>query len=423
MNTQRAHLEYSIVSPALADQYLRIRAATEALCEPLAIEDHVVQSIPEASPVKWHLAHTTWFFETFILGAMLPDYRPYRPEYAQLFNSYYQAVGPVMNRADRGRHSRPTVQQVYEYRQVIDDGLLRALGDAPSPQMLSLVQLGLEHEIQHQELILTDLKHLLFSNVPRVAYANPVPASRLAVQSLRFQHFAGGIREVGASGAAFCFDNEMPRHRVFMNPWSLANRVVTNGEYREFIRDGAYRDPGLWLAEGWSTLQARGWAQPLYWQSDLESEFTLQGVQDLDPEAPLVHVSYYEADAFARWAGARLPTEAEWECAAERLPVDGNFVESRRFHPHAPHPSASSHPSQMFGDVWEWTQSAYAPYPGFKPLAGMVGEYNGKFMASQYVLRGGSCASPARHLRATYRNFFYPDARWQFSGIRLARDD
>jgi ergothioneine biosynthesis protein EgtB len=422
MSTQSAVCERPGHGPALAEDYLRTRAETEALCAPLVVEDYVVQSMPDVSPIKWHLAHTTWFFETFILVPHAPGYQRYRPEYAHLFNSYYQGVGPVPRRSDRGLQSRPTVQEVYEYRRMIDERIRPLLEQAPSSQVAALVKLGLEHENQHRELILTDLKHILHANVVRPAYKTGGSGNQSPSVPLHFQPYPGGIREIGARGAAFCFDNETPRHRIFLAPWQLANRVINNGEYRDFIRDGSYQRPSLWLADGWAAVQSRPWAHPLYWNPDLESTFTLLGVQALEPQDPVAHVSLYEADAFARWAGARLPTEAEWEIAAEGLPVAGNFVEAQQYRPLAPDANHSGQPLQMFGDVWEWTQSAYSPYPGFKAMAGMVGEYNGKFMASQFVLRGGSCASPAAHVRASYRNFFYPDARWQFSGIRLARD-
>lgn len=402
--------------------FRQVRVTTCNLCLPLEPEDYTVQSMPDASPTKWHLAHTSWFFEQFLLEDHLPGYRPFRRAFGFLFNSYYQSVGPMHRRAERGLLTRPTIAEVMQYRTHVDEHMQALLrirrGDA---EIEALVTLGLNHEQQHQELILTDLKHLFSCNPLLPAYcsrrredATPMPGP------MRFHPFDGGVRDIGAGPEGFAFDNERPRHRVYVEPFALADRPVTNGEYREFVQDGGYRRAELWQSDGWATVNAANWSRPLYWTEELDAEFTLSGLQALDPAAPVNHLSWYEADAFARWSGARLPTEAEWEVAAAVLPVAGNFLESGRLHP-AP-PSDARGFTQMFGDVWEWTASAYSPYPGYHPPAGALGEYNGKFMCNQFVLRGGSCATPAGHARASYRNFFYPQARWQFSGVRLARD-
>jgi ergothioneine biosynthesis protein EgtB len=404
------------------EQYLAVRECTGALCAPLALEDYVPQSMPEASPVKWHLAHTSWFFEHFILVASLPDYRVFHPRFDYLFNSYYEGVGPQAPRAQRGLLSRPTVAEIRAYRRHVDEHMAQLLQtQLPEPQRW-LVQLGLHHEQQHQELLLTDLKHLLFCNPLQPAYrplraAAADPADGSPDGSLRWRLYDAGLHEIGAeAGAGFCFDNETPRHRCYTAPFSLARRPVSNAEYREFVRDGGYARASLWLSDGWPL--ARQWRAPLYWNEALDGEFTLSGPRELEPHAPVCHLSYYEADAFARWAGARLPTEAEWELAASREAIDGNLLDSGLLHPRAPPKDSRA----LFGDVWEWTASAYLPYPGYRPWIGAIGEYNGKFMANQFVLRGGSCATPGSHIRASYRNFFYPQARWQFAGIRLAKD-
>ncbi len=426
-------------APTLTEQYRQVRAWTRELCAPLAAEDYVVQSMPDASPAKWHLAHTTWFFEEFVLQQASDSYEFHAPDYRYLFNSYYNAVGPMHARANRGLLSRPTVEQVFDYRARVDARMLRLLDTRAgiSTALAGVITLGLHHEQQHQELLLTDIKHLFASNPLLPAYMQRPPGRESATPAraapqVALREFAGGLVEIGSRTApdasAFCFDNEGPRHRVYVAPFRLATRLVTNAEYLEFIQDGGYRDPALWLSDGWATVQREQWTRPLYWSPSLDAEFTLSGLVELDPHAPACHLSCYEADAFARWAQARLPTEFEWELASEGLPLSGNFVESRNWHPvTAAHPAPTSQadtPSllQMFGDVWEWTQSAYAPYPGYRPVAGALGEYNGKFMVNQLVLRGGSCATPATHIRPTYRNFFNPAARWQFSGVRLARD-
>lgn len=408
----------------LACRYSRIRETSLAICKPLEVEDYVVQSMPDTSPAKWHLAHTSWFFEQFLLKPLLPDYVPFRDGFEFLFNSYYQAVGPMHQRPERGLLTRPTVNEVFAYRQHVDEGMLKLL-DARGEddgQLNPLVKLGLNHEQQHQELMLTDIKHLFSRNPLLPAYTTKVaPATEVRTSApLQFQEFEGGVREIGATGKHFCFDNETPRHRTLVEPYALGDRLVTNGEYLEFVRDGGYRRAEFWLSDGWSTINQEGWARPFYWAPSLDAEFTLRGLQPLDEHAPVCHLSYYEADAFARWAKARLPTEAEWELAAESLPVRGNLLRTEALRPLP----AGDQPGlkQMFGDVWEWTASPYAAYPGYRPVAGALGEYNGKFMCNQLVLRGGSCVTPADHIRATYRNFFYPQARWQFMGVRLARD-
>jgi ergothioneine biosynthesis protein EgtB len=397
--------------PTLAERYHAVRVATSQLAAPLTPEDQQLQSMPDASPVKWHLAHTSWFFEKMVLGAT-----PFRPHYDFLFNSYYETIGPRVARADRGLLSRPSHAEVLEYRAHVDDGIDKALrGGRLSIQQLELLELGLQHEQQHQELILADVKHALGSSPLRPAYqTSSAPTRRAAAAPLRWKRFPEGLQWIGAEPEGFAFDNERPRHRVFIEAFELASRPVTCGEYLAFIEDGGYRRPELWLSDGWATVKSQGWVAPLYWEGT-QSLFTLAGPRALDPAEPVCHVSHYEADAYARWAGARLPTEHEWEVAARDAPVEGNFAESGRLHP------APATGTALFGDVWEWTQSAYAPYPGFRTESGAAGEYNGKFMSGQLVLRGGSCASPASHLRASYRNYFPPATRWQFSGLRLAR--
>ena len=404
----------------VAARFARIRARTLALCASLGAEDMLLQSMPDASPTKWHLAHTTWFFETFVL-AHDPAWKIRDPAWNYLFNSYYQSVGAMHARDRRGMLSRPSLEEVRDYRRRVDDGVAALLQQSDDPALATLVELGLQHEQQHQELLLTDIKHAFWCNPLRPALLAPLAAPAPApVAPLRFVSGREGIVEVGHRGDGFAFDNETPRHRTLLQPHALANRLVTNGEYLAFVREGGYREPGLWLSDGWATVQREGWRHPLYWQDDLASEFTLAGVRALDPAEPVCHLSYFEADAFARWTGARLPTEAEWESAAQAVPVEGNLQERGRFHP-AP-ALGEADLLQMYGDVWEWTASPYVGYPGYRPLPGSLGEYNGKFMCGQWVLRGGSCATPGDHLRATYRNFFPPHARWQFAGLRLGQD-
>jgi ergothioneine biosynthesis protein EgtB len=401
-----------------------VRERTAALASPLSAEDACVQSMPDASPVKWHLAHTSWFFEHFVLSGRAPGYRPFDERYDFLFNSYYFTVGEMHQRPRRGLITRPSLDEVHAYRAHIDealDSLLAASGG--DAELQGLVTLGMHHEQQHQELLLTDIKHLLAQNPLLPAYREelPIPGDPgVAPAPLRWITGTPGIAEAGHAGTSFAFDNETPRHRMLLGEHALGSRLVTNDEFREFIADGGYAQPALWLSDGWATVVAEKWNRPLYWQEDLEREFTLGGVRPLHPAAPVTHLSYFEADAFARWAGCRLPTEFEWETAAARLAIEGNLAESGVLHPCPARAGAGL--QQAYGDTWEWTASPYAPYPGFRPLAGSLGEYNGKFMCSQMVLRGGSCATPTGHIRPSYRNFFYPGQRWQFSGLRLARD-
>jgi ergothioneine biosynthesis protein EgtB len=408
---------------AVARRYVRVRARTEQLAAPLSAEDAMVQSMPDASPAKWHLAHTTWFFEEFVLGHFEIAHRWRDPRWRALFNSYYDGVGPKHPRPARGVLSRPSLEEVRAWRASVDERVLTLLRRPEGVAALDAALLGTHHEEQHQELLLTDAQHALFSNELRPAYLGfPPPAPSVdAAPSLRWSTFDEALVELGA-GAGFAFDNETPRHRALVGAFHLASRLVTNEEYRAFVADGGYGRPELWLSDGWTALQGNEWKAPLYWQGDPPgaSAFGMHGVTALDPEAPVAHVSYYEADAYARWAGARLPTEAEWERVAAGSAVEGNFVDGGRMATARAEDSRAT--SQLFGDAWEWTASAYLPYPRFRPLEGTLGEYNGKFMSGQMVLRGGSCFSSREHLRASYRNFFPPHARWQVSGIRLARD-
>jgi ergothioneine biosynthesis protein EgtB len=453
----------------LAERFRAVRSFTTTLAAPLSEEDCVVQSMPDASPVKWHLAHTTWFFETFVLARAVPDYRRYSDAYGFLFNSYYDAVGARHPRPQRGLLTRPSLGDVRNYREHVDTAMLDLLARPdmlareiePGVDLAFIARLGLEHEQQHQELLLTDLLHAFSCNPLRPAYRD----DRLSLRSVdrepparhdsaaarekspppRYKQWSEGVYEIGhdVSSAGFSFDNEGPRHRVFLDDFALATRLVTNGEYLEFIADGGYAKPELWLSDGFAEARSQRWKAPLYWEENEAdspriadqiaspngwTQFGLRGVRALDLHAPVTHVSFYEADAFARWAGARLATEAEWELAAQSVSLSGNFVESGRLEP-SPleggkinrETEPDDGPYQMFGDVWEWTQSPYVGYPGFRPWTGALGEYNGKFMCNQVVLRGGSCVTSATHIRASYRNFFPPNARWQFSGIRLAR--
>jgi len=431
-----------------ADRYARVRAATERLAEPLSVEDYVVQSMPDVSPTKWHLAHVTWFFETFVLMPHLAGYEPLNPAYQYLFNSYYLGAGERHCRDQRGYISRPTVAAVYAYRRHVDEHVVRLLesGEVDRKELGRVMEIGLQHEQQHQELLLTDIKHVLSVNPLRPAYHDtpPTSAPRPAPGTRRMQwvEVPEGLVEIGAStDAGFAFDNERPRHRHFLEGFELADRLVTNGEYMEFMADGGYRTGELWLSEGWATVNERQWTEAFYWE-ERDGEwwtYSLAGAVPVDPDEPACHLTWFEADAYARWAGARLPTEQEWEAAAGSVPVHGNLAGRGVFHPVAlgsaeaaggsgangsePHPGDTDpRLGQMYGDVWEWTRSQYSPYPGYRPLPGTLGEYNGKFMSNQFVLRGGSCATPDDHIRATYRNFFPADAAWQFSGVRLARD-
>ncbi|HZZ93169.1 MAG TPA: ergothioneine biosynthesis protein EgtB [Usitatibacter sp.] len=423
---ERSRASARPVPTPLGERFAAVRGTTRALAAALSPEDCAIQSMPDASPVKWHLAHTTWFFETFILERLHPARAPFHPAFRFLFNSYYNAVGERHPRPQRGMLSRPSLEEVLAYRSAIETELAEALesGRLDEP-MRALVELGIQHEQQHQELILTDLKHLLSCNPLKPVYRKHWPLTQVQPRRADWIAFPAGLDAIGHDGGGFSFDNERPRHRIFHEAFELATQPVTHGEFRAFIEDGGYRRPDLWLSAGWDCVVQRGWEAPLYWER-LDGEwhtFTLHGMAPIEEHTPVCHVSFFEADAFARWARARLPTEAEWEVAARGAATDGNFLESGALHPLALREAPSGGTlAQLFGDVWEWTRSDYAPYPGFVTAAGAVGEYNGKFMANQYVLRGGSCATPASHIRATYRNFFPADARWQFSGVRLARD-
>ena len=426
---------------ALAGRYAAVRAQTQALAAPLGEADCQVQSMPDASPTKWHLAHVTWFFETFVLERFEPAFKPHHPAFRVLFNSYYQGVGDQHPRAQRGLITRPTLAEVLAYRHAVDQrvlDLLHAAPEADEPALAEVLELGLQHEQQHQELLLTDVLHLFSCNPLAPVYRPQWPLAAVAPVPLQWVEQPGGLVEMGhdaaAPGAGFTFDNEGPRHTSFLRPCALANRLTTHGEWAEFMADGGYTDPRWWLAAGWDWVRAQGIRAPLYWQPDgpgAWQTFTLHGRVPIAPHTPITHISLYEADAYARWFAARhglpvrLPTEAEWEHAAAPLvaagAAAGNFVETQALHP-VPVARAQAGLLQLYGDVWEWTSSAYLPYPGYRPWAGAVGEYNGKFMVNQTVLRGGSCATPRSHIRASYRNFFPAEARWQFNGLRLARD-
>jgi ergothioneine biosynthesis protein EgtB len=431
-----------ISEPAPEPIETRFRAArqrTLALCSPLTPEDMMVQSCAEASPAKWHLAHTAWFFESFVLREFLPGYKVFNSDFPWLFNSYYEGFSAFPEKRLRSSFSRPGLDEIFAYREYVDRAILKLLEGDPATEAVERIELGVNHEEQHQELLLTDILHAFFTNPLRPAYRSGDletggPASGVS-DGLDFQSFDGGLRGVGYAGSGFCFDNELGRHQVWLDPYSMARRLVTCGEYLAFMADGGYRRPELWLSAGWTAVKEKGWRAPLYWtQESGEQEgnwsvFTLRGSLPLESllHAPVSHVSYYEAEAFARWAGRRLPTEFEWESAAEGQLVEGNLLESEQL---LPFPAAGRQGdsirgggpdrTQRWGDCWEWTGSAYLPYPGFRPLAGALGEYNGKFMSGQMVLRGGSCATPQTHIRSSYRNFFSPETRWQFSGIRLA---
>jgi ergothioneine biosynthesis protein EgtB len=417
--TRPAEPRTSNAPSELAARFAAVRRRTTELCAPLSAEDSVIQAMPDASPAKWHLAHTTWFFETFVASG-----EPFDPSFVFLFNSYYEAVGPRVERARRGLLSRPSLDRVHAYRAAIDDRVLRALAAGSlDDEARARLELGLHHEQQHQELILTDLKYTLGTQPMQPAYRELARTAAAAAAPMTWHADAGGIVELGATDAGFAFDNERPRHRVLLAPYRLATRPVANAEVLAFIADGGYRDHRLWLSDGWAQVQAARWEAPLYWsrRDGAWAIYDLAGVRAVDPGESACHLSLYEADAIAHWLGARLPTEAEWEHAAATASLAGNFADAGRLHPD--HAAPGSTPfAQLFGDVWEWTASSYSPYPGFRPLAGALGEYNGKFMSSQHVLRGGSCFTPADHIRRSYRNFFPPAARWQMTGIRLASD-
>jgi ergothioneine biosynthesis protein EgtB len=415
----------------LIEKYRKVRDFSALLCRNLEPEDYVVQSMPDVSPTKWHLAHTSWFFETFVVKVWMQRYRSEVPQYAYLFNSYYNAAGDMHRRDLRGLISRPTVTETYRFRESIDDCMVKLLGEADEALLAEIepvLTLGLHHEQQHQELLVTDIKHVFSQNplypVFREA-ASEAEAARVATQ--HFIEFEEAIVSIGHDGARFSYDNEGPRHRALIPAFSLSNRPITNGEYLAFMEAGGYSRPEFWLSLGWTTVNEQRWQAPLYWvqRDGAWWNFTLSGFRPVNDAEPVTHISYFEADAYANWDGARLPTEFEWEHAAAELPIAGNFVDTERFHPApapAPAANASEHLMQMFGDVWEWTRSAYLPYPGYRAVPGALGEYNGKFMCNQMVLRGGSCATSRGHIRPTYRNFFQPEKRWQFTGIRLARD-
>jgi ergothioneine biosynthesis protein EgtB len=433
----------------VAERFRAVRRRTISLCEPLSAEDMMVQSCAEASPAKWHLAHTAWFFESFVLREFVPGYRVFDPDYVWLFNSYYQTFASFPEKRLRASFSRPGLDEVMRFRAHVDEAIERLLKDDPDAEAVKRIELGANHEEQHQELLLTDILHAFFTNPLRPAYAghgsgNRAQGSEGSPGPVRFLRFEGGMREAGHAGDGFCFDNELPRHRVWLEPYGLAERLVACGEYAEFIEDGGYRRPELWLSDGWNAMQNQGWRAPLYWTSDSGewAIFTLRGMQPLSRmrNAPVSQVSFYEADAYARWAGYRLPTEFEWEAAAEGLLIAGNLLDEDWLEPIPASESTETGPArlakgmamlkespvefrrpwQLFGDCWQWTASAYLGYPGFRPLAGSLGEYNGKFMSGQMVLRGGSCVTPKAHIRSSYRNFFAPETRWQFSGIRMA---
>lgn len=412
----------------LSESFYQVRRQSVELCEPLLVEDYVVQTMPDVSPPKWHLAHVSWFYETFILSPYLKNYRPFHPQFNELFNSYYQGIGKPFPRAQRGFLSRPSVAEIYSYREYIDVHMSELIASLDSHRnnlkIRELILLGLNHEQQHQELLITDIKHILGNNPLLPAYKNSKAApTQNSTVALNWVKLPADKVAIGHDGQGFCFDNELPRHYQFMNDFFLANRLVTNAEYLEFMNDGGYEQPLLWLSDGWSTVQRDSWRAPLYWRQidNMWHCFTLGGLKQLEPNEPVCHISYFEADAYATWAGKRLPTEAEWEyAAAEEELTSGNFLESCYYHPLPTNPGNRF--MQLGGDVWEWTQSPYTAYPGYRQPKGAIGEYNGKFMCNQMVLRGGSCATPVHHIRKTYRNFFYPNSRWQFMGLRLAND-
>ncbi|MCQ4269795.1 ergothioneine biosynthesis protein EgtB [Pseudomonas kuykendallii] len=412
----------------LLARFRQVRTLSESICAPLQVEDHVIQSMPDVSPPKWHLAHISWFFEAFLLKPYLKGYRSPDAAYDHLFNSYYETHGTPFPRASRGLISRPGVADVYRFRQHVDQCMGELLSNPPAEfaaEIARRVELGLQHEQQHQELLLMDIKHILAQNPLHPVYRSDLrPAPGATAGSVqRWHDYPGGLRQIGhPGGESFAFDCELPRHRQFLEDFSLASRPVSNADYLAFMLDGGYSRSDLWLSDGWAQVKQAGWNAPLYWlrHEDTWHEMTLGGLRPLDLHAPVCHVSFFEADAYARWAGARLPAEAEWEIAAAEQPVRGNFLDSDHLQPVAD--LSGDGPSQLFGDVWEWTASAFRPYPGFRPLEGSLGEYNGKFMSGQMVLRGGCCATPPEHVRATYRNFFYPHMRWQFAGFRLAKE-
>ena len=407
---------------ALKAEYRRVRRVTEQLCDPLHIDDYQLQSIVQTSPPKWHIAHVSWFFEAFVLPHFQPQYRPFDQRFDFIFNSYYYTHGQMHPRDRRGLLSRPDVEQVYRYRAHVDAHMLALIDRVEQSQWAQLafrVTLGLHHEQQHQELLLMDTKHNFSINPLKPAYREDLDVPRGELRPMRWIERPGGLVEIGHAGEGFAFDNETPRHQQLLRPHRLADRLVSNAEYLQFIEDGGYQDPALWLADGWALLASEGWRAPLYWErhDGRWMEFTLGGLRELVPEQPVCHLSHYEADAYARWAGKRLPLEAELESMLAEQPLQGNFTDSGYLHP-----APAGEQGQWFGDLWAWTASPYSAYPGFRPLDGSMGEYNGKFMANQMVLRGGACVTPPGHTRASYRNFFYPNERWAFTGLRLAED-
>lgn len=418
--------EIAEVKKKIKRRYDEVRDATEQLTLPLEIEDFVIQAMENTSPTKWHLAHTSWFFETFILKKAIDDFDSLHPQYSYIFNSYYVQTGDPHCRDKRGNLSRPTVKKVFEYRKYVDQKMhefIEGLSDEGLEEWLPVIEVGLHHEQQHQELMVTDLKYMFGQNPLYPIYIETRRPKIESLPEINWISFDEGLYSVGHEGGSFGYDNEFPAHKTYLQDFEIADRLITNGEFIEFIEDGGYKDPKWWLDEGFATVKEEEWEWPLYWvkRNGEWYHFTLSGLEKLDPNEPVCHVSYFEADAYARWAGFRLPTEEEWEVAARDVPLEGNFVEKEHYHP-ASVKTEEEGLKQMFGDVWQWTKSSYTAYPGFEPFPGKLGEYNGKFMVNQYVLRGGSCATPESHFRRTYRNFFHTDARWQFTGIRLAKD-
>ncbi|MBU1100098.1 MAG: ergothioneine biosynthesis protein EgtB [Bacteroidetes bacterium] len=420
--------DISLLKEELSNKYLSVRSLTESLCEPLEIEDYVVQSMPDASPIRWHIAHTSWFFETFILKEVLPNYKPLNEIYPFLFNSYYVQAGERFARPDRGLLTRPTVKEVMEYRHYIDRhmlGLIEKTTEEQLEQLTVTFNIGLNHEQQHQELMLTDLKHMFSRNPLYPVYREQPLYTPIKPADIHWVEFEESTKEIGSNGSEFFYDNEIPRHKALTLPFAIADRLVTNGEFIEFMESGGYENQILWLSSGYTAVEENNWRSPLYWQK-IENEwwnYTLNGFRKVHPDEPVTHISFYEAEAYAHWKGFRLPTEFEWERASEGVEIKGNFVDDSSFHPMGLTIDTIADPlKQFYGTVWEWTCSDYAPYPGYKVPPGAIGEYNGKFMSGQIVLRGGSCATSQNHIRKTYRNFFPHSARWQFMGIRLAKD-
>ncbi|MEQ9548562.1 MAG: ergothioneine biosynthesis protein EgtB [Coleofasciculus sp. G3-WIS-01] len=411
---------------SLSAYYQQIRQLSEQICQPLEIEDYVVQSMPDASPIKWHLAHTAWFFEAFILVPHLKGYRIFHPKYDYLLNSYYESLGERVPAAQRGTLSRPTVAEVYRYRAYVDEAIQSLIAANPgNSELEALIILGLNHEQQHQEFLLTNIKHIFGNNPLRPVYNPnlPIPPAPSVVKPLDWLNYPAQLYEIGHNDEGFAFDNEQPRHQVYLQAYQLASRLITNGEYLEFIQASGYNNPDYWLSEGWTAARSQQWQAPLYWEQ-IDGDWwliTLGGMRRLNENEPVCHLSFYEADAYARWAGKRLPTEAEWETATANVPVGGNLLETGLLHPTPA--TGSDSPQQLFGDVWEWTTSTHQPYPGYRLEAGIIGEYNGKLMCNRLVLRGGSCVTSLSHIRPTYRNFSPPATRWQFTGIRLADTD